>query len=134
MSGAWSARRDAAFWVALALYAANGWLLKPVVGGAFFHGSFNDLLLIPAALPLVLEVQSQLGWRERGRPPQIQETVFHLVVWGVFCEWLGPWWLGRGTSDVMDVACYAAGAVPAQWWWSRWESDRVEETSKAARA
>ena len=37
---------------ACALYALNRFLIKPYVGPGFFHSHFNDVLLIPAALPL----------------------------------------------------------------------------------
>jgi hypothetical protein len=120
--------------MALGLYAANSWVLKPGSGGTFFRGSFNDLLLIPAALPLVLEAQIRLGLRRAGRPPQCWETVFHLVIWGACFEWLGPWWFHRGTADVMDLVWYTAGALPSQWWWTSWERTRMEETPNAIQA
>jgi hypothetical protein len=120
MNGRWSVWRDPVFPGALVAYAANRWVVAPRMGSAFLEGHFNDLLLVPAALPLVLQAQGWLGWRPAGRPPQPGETVFHLVVWSVVCEGIGPRWLGRGTPDGWDVVCYAAGAALVQWWWRRW--------------
>ena len=43
--------RDPLFLVAFAAYALNRWVLKPHTHSVFIHGYFNDLWLIPAALP-----------------------------------------------------------------------------------
>lgn len=124
MTAGWSAWRDAVCWGAVAAYAVNRWIVEPRVVSAFFDGHFNDLLLIPAALPWVIQAQSWLGWRPEWLPPRPGETIFHLVVWAMVCEVVGPRWLGRGTPDGWDVACYAAGAVLAQWWWCRrWRAE-----------
>ena len=55
--------RDRLFLVAVAAYGINRWGLKPRLPSPFLHGHFNDLLLIPAALPVVLWVQRRLGLR-----------------------------------------------------------------------
>ncbi|MBI3192139.1 MAG: hypothetical protein HYZ36_05680, partial [Pedosphaera parvula] len=38
------------------LYGINRWFLKPTGVSGFMHDYFNDMLLIPAALPVVLAV------------------------------------------------------------------------------
>jgi hypothetical protein len=121
MNGRWAVWRDAAFWVALGLYAGNRWLVKPRVDAVFFQSYFNDLLLVPVVLPLVLQLHVWLGWRPAGVAPRVGETVFHCVVWSWACEWAGPFWLNMGTADGWDVACYAVGAVVSQGWW-HWRS------------
>jgi hypothetical protein len=131
MTTPWSAGRDAICWGALVAYTVNRWVVEPRVVSAFIDGHFNDLLLIPAALPWVLQAQSWLGWRPERLPPQPGETLLHLVVWGVVCEGIGPRWLGRGTADGWDVVCYAAGAALAQWWWCRWWAAGVSWISNA---
>ncbi|HTA30608.1 MAG TPA: hypothetical protein VK731_08975, partial [Candidatus Cybelea sp.] len=45
---------DLLFLVCCALYASNRWLIKPHCHLAFFHNWFNDVLLIPCALPPLL--------------------------------------------------------------------------------
>ena len=111
--------RDRLFLVALAGYALNRWLLKPLLPSPFLRGHFADLLLIPAALPVVLWLQRVVGLREHDRAPSWAEMVFHLAVWSLICEFIGPHWLHHGTADVWDVAAYAAGGVVACLWWNR---------------
>lgn len=111
--------RDRLFLAATGAYALNRWILKPRVDSAFLRGHFNDLLLIPAALPVMLWVQRKLGLRTHDEPPRWSEALLHLVVWSLICEWLGPNYLGVGTSDRWDVAAYAAGGIMACLWWNR---------------
>ena len=56
--------------VACALYVLNRFWLRSDVGGPFLAGYFNDLLLIPAALPGVLWLQRRLGVRPTDGWPQ----------------------------------------------------------------
>jgi hypothetical protein len=111
--------RDWLFLVAVAGYALNRWLLKPLLPSPFLHGHFNDLLLMPAALPVVLWVQRLVGLREDDLAPSWTEMVFHLAVWSVICEFIGPFWLHHGTADLWDVAAYAVGGIAACLWWNR---------------
>ena len=110
--------RDPLSLAAMGLYALNRWVLKPAGSGGFWHNHFNDLLLIPAALPLVLWIQRRLGLRNHDRPPTTAEIALHLVVWTVVCEIAGPRLSSHGTADPRDAAAYAAGAVFAWGWWS----------------
>ena len=105
---------------ACTLYAANRWLVKPHVVSPFLRGHFNDLLLIPCALPPVLWLQRRLGLRTHDDYPTAMEIAGHLAVWALIAEWLGPRWMHRGTSDVWDVAAYTLGAVGALVAW-RWK-------------
>ncbi len=101
----------------LSLYALNRWVLKLVVVSSFLGGQFNDVLLIPAALPLVLWVQRGLRIRKHDLPPSWGEIGLHFLVWSIVCEGIGPWWFHRGTSDLLDVIAYAMGATAAGFWW-----------------
>ena len=112
--------RDPLFLVATMSYALNRWLLKPLLPWPFLHGHFADLLLIPAALPVVLGMQRLFGLREHDLAPSWAEMGFHLVVWSLICEVIGPFWLHHGTADVWDVAAYAIGGVVAGLWWNRY--------------
>lgn len=102
---------------ACALYAANRLLVKPHAASPFLHGHFNDLLLIPCALPLVLWLQRCLGLRTHDAPPTPAEVALHLAVWTLFAEVLGPLCLRHGTGDAWDVVAYAFGAALAFAWW-----------------
>jgi len=111
--------RDRLFLLAVAAYALNRWGLKPLLPSPFLHGQFNDLLLIPAAPPLVLGLQRVLGLRQNDQPPSWTEMGMHLAVWSVICEFVGPFLLQRGAADPWDVVAYAAGGVAAYLWWNR---------------
>jgi len=104
---------------AIAAYGLNRWFFKPMLGLPFLHDHFDDLLLIPAALPLVLWLQRCLGLRLHNHPPSGREVMLHLVVWSVICEFIGPRFLGRGTADIMDVLVYAVGGLGAWFYWNR---------------
>jgi hypothetical protein len=111
--------RDPLFLVAAIGYALNRWLLKPLLPSPFLHGHFADLLLIPAALPVVLWMQRLAGLRKHDLMPSWAEMGLHLAVWSLICEFIGPHWLHHGTADVWDVVAYAAGGVVACFWWNR---------------
>jgi hypothetical protein len=111
--------RDRLFLAAVTAYVLNRWLLQPLLPSPFLHGQFNDLLLIPAALPPVLWLQRFVGLRDHDLVPSRAEMVFHLAVWSVIGEFIGPHWLHRGTADVWDVVAYAVGGVAACLWWNR---------------
>ncbi len=111
--------KDPLFVLAVAVYSVNRWMLKPVVSSAFLHGHFNDLFLIPAALPPQLWIQSRLRLRPIQFPPGWGEMLFHLAVWSVICEGIGPLWMHRGTADPWDVVAYAIGGVASCLWWRR---------------
>lgn len=109
--------RDPLFLLAIGSYLLNcGWLRSRANGG-FLHNQFNDLLLIPAALPVVLWVQRLTGLRRHDAPPSWLEMAFHVGVWSVVCEFAGPWWLHAGTADPWDVGAYLAGGLVACVWW-----------------
>ncbi len=111
--------RDRLFLASATAYAVNRWILTPRLASPFLRNHFNDLLLIPAALPLVLWVQRRLGLRRNDGPPLWAEMGLHLVVWSVICEWVGPFWLCLGTGDPWDVVAYSFGGVAACLWWNR---------------
>lgn len=102
---------------ACALYVLNRWWLSRYVGGPFLQGYFNDLLLIPAALPFVLWFQRRLGWRAHDEQPKWREIALHLLVWSVTAEALGPKLIAHATGDWRDVVAYASGAVVAGCYW-----------------
>ena len=114
--------RDPICLAACAAYGANRWLLKPFLAmGPFMRGHFNDLFLIPAALPFVLWLQRRLGLRTHDAPPTGGEIALHLAVWAFIAEGAGPWLTHRGTADWRDVAAYSAGAAACYVFWRRRE-------------
>lgn len=111
--------RDRTCWVACALYATNRWAVPAAVKNVFLRGYFNDCLLIPAALPLMLLLERWLGLRGVDTAPRWPEVLFHLVIWSVAAEVVGPHLFPHAQGDVFDVAAYAAGAIVALLVWTR---------------
>lgn len=110
--------RDPLCLVAIGLYGLNRWGLKPHLESVFLHDHFNDVLLIPAALPLVLWVQRKLGWRNHDLAPDAGEIALHLIVWSLIAEVAGPYLFDHATGDWRDMAAYTFGAVVAGLWWN----------------
>jgi len=110
---------NAPFLTGCSAYAINRCLIKPHTHLSFFHSHFNDLWLIPCALPPILWLHRQLGLRTHDKVPQLSEILFHLVFWSVLLEWIGPKFVPHTTGDPLDAAAYAAGAVVAGPWWHR---------------
>lgn len=111
--------RDWVCCVACVLYAVNRWGVPSGAKNVFFRDHFNDLLFIPAALPLMLWVERRFGLRETDAPPGWGEVSLHLVVWSVAAEVVGPWLFAHATADVWDVVAYAVGAAVAALIWQR---------------
>ena len=88
-------------------------MLSPHVHSVFLHSWFNDLFLIPCALPPILLLHRQLGLRSHDRPPTAGEIFGHWLGWSVLFEWVGPHFIHRATGDPWDVVAYAAGAMLA---------------------
>jgi hypothetical protein len=110
---------DGLFLVVCSLYALNRWLLKPWVHSSFLQDHFNDLLLIPCAMPPMLLMQRWLRLRLHNQPPTAGEIVLYLVVWSILFEVIGPHIMPWAVGDVWDVAAYVAGGVLAGFWWNR---------------
>lgn len=110
---------DPLFLLACAAYSINRWIVKPHTNSTFFHGTFNDLLLIPAALPVVLMIQRLLGWRSSDQPPTAGEIFGHWLVWSIVCEGIAPLLWSRPVGDFRDVMAYGIGAFLAGLWWNR---------------
>jgi hypothetical protein len=105
------------------LYALNRWVVKPHTTVEFFHFHFNDLWLIPCALPPLLWLHRKLGLRSHDRFPTLTEVLLHLVIWCVICEGIGPRWMPGTSGDFRDVIAYATGAIFAIIGW-RWQEQR----------
>jgi hypothetical protein len=109
--------RDRLFLFSSSLYALNSWILKPRIHSFFLRNYFNDLLLIPCALPVLLLIQRRVGLRGHNRKPEWNEIFLNLFVWSIVCEWIGPRIFREATGDPFDVAAYAVGALVAGCWW-----------------
>lgn len=115
--------RDRLFLSGVALYALNRWALKPSLPAdeVFFRGHFNDLLVIPCALPPMLLLHRLLGLRRTDEPPRAGEVALHLAVWSIFFEVLAPLAVSSARADAWDVVAYCAGGLAAWAAWNRRE-------------
>jgi hypothetical protein len=111
--------RDRLFLLACSLYAINRWAVKPHVHSPFLRGHFNDLLLIPCALPPLLLMERWLKLRKHDLPPTPAEILRTWFVWSILFEVIGPHIMRWTTGDPWDIAAYAAGAILAGVWWQR---------------
>jgi len=111
--------RDPLFLTGCAAYAVNSWLIRPHMQAGFSQMHFNDLWLIPCALPPVLWLHRKFGLRSHDQVPQFLEVVLHLIFWSVLFEWIGPLFLRRAVGDPMDVVVYTLGALLSMLWWHR---------------
>jgi hypothetical protein len=109
--------RDPLFLVSCAFYTLNRWVLKPHIPSAFLRGQFNDLLLIPCALPPFLLLQRWLRLRAHDQPPAAREILFPLFIWTILFEWIGPRFVSGTTADPLDALAYGFGAIIAFAWW-----------------
>jgi hypothetical protein len=109
--------RDPVCVLACALYVVNRWFVPGDLKGRFLDNHFNDLLLIPAALPLYLWLLRRLGLRSSDAVPGWDEILVNLVIWTVAAEILAPIVWEWATGDLLDALAYLAGAVIAGLWW-----------------
>lgn len=110
--------KDGLFLVCCLAYGMNRWVIKPHWQEPFLNGYFNDLLLIPCALPPLLWLHRRLKLRAHDEMPLPSEILLHLVVWCIICEWIGPHFVSRSIADPWDVVAYGAGALLAFLWWN----------------
>jgi hypothetical protein len=112
--------RDPLFLLGLGAYLLNRLAIKPYLHSysPFFHGHFDDCLLVPVVLPVFLFVYRFLGLRPDDAPPRFWEMAWHVLVWSVFFKWFGPVVLHHSVADRVDVACYAGGGAVAWLLWN----------------
>jgi hypothetical protein len=111
--------RDRLFQVCCLLYACNRWILKPRFHSPFLHNHFNDLLLIPCALPPLLLMQRWLKLRTHDQLPTPGEIALYLAVWSILFEAIGPHIMPWTVGDPWDAAAYVVGGIAAGLWWHR---------------
>lgn len=108
---------DPVFLAALVLFSINELVLKQFFNHSFLHHHFNDLLLIPCALPILLRLHALLGLREQHLAPTGSEVAGHLAVWCVLFEIAGPHIASHATGDWRDILVYCLGGFVA---WLIW--------------
>ncbi|HWC59814.1 MAG TPA: hypothetical protein VHC44_08980 [Verrucomicrobiae bacterium] len=110
---------DGLFLVSCSLYALNRWGIRPHTHNAFLRFHFNDMLLMPCALPPLLWMQRKLKLRTTDAPPTWGELTLYTTFWSILFEVIGPHLLRRATGDPWDVVVYFIGGLGAGLWWNR---------------
>lgn len=111
--------KDGLFLGACLAYLLNRFLIKPWCSDEFLHSHFNDVLLLPCALPLMLWLHRRLGLRRHDSIPAWTEILFHALIWSALFEWFGPMLSAHATGDWRDIVCYLAGGLGARFYWER---------------
>jgi lipid-A-disaccharide synthase-like uncharacterized protein len=97
-------------------------VLKPYVPNTFSQNYFNDLILIPFWVPIMLFGVRCL--RLRGdEPPKLHEVLIPLVMWSLLFEAVLPelaFFKGLSIADPVDVVCYVCGSLLAVVFWRAW--------------
>jgi hypothetical protein len=117
---------DGLFLLSCALYALNRWGIKPHTHNEFMRFHFNDMLLIPAALPVLLLMQRWLQLRTTDAPPTWGEIALYTTFWSIVFEIVGPHLMRQATGDPWDVVVYYVGGIGAGLWWNRHEMFRLQ--------
>ena len=119
-NGAFPFWRDPVCVSSWALYALNRAVLAPHFATQipFLRAHFNDSLLIPAALPVLIWARGVLNLRNENGPPTWREIAFWLLIWSLIFEFLGPKWIGHSVGDWRDVLAYVLGALVAGAIWN----------------
>jgi hypothetical protein len=112
--------RDPLFLGASLLYGLNRLFLKPRFGHLlpFLHNHWNDCLLVPTALPVLLWIFRKTSLRKRDAPPTWREITEWTLLWSILFEGVFPRFFHLGTADWRDALCYAAGAAAAGALWN----------------
>jgi hypothetical protein len=122
---------DGLFLISCSLYALNRWGIKPHTHNGFLRFHFNDLLLMPCALPVLLWLQRIMNLRTIDGPPTWNELALYTVFWSILFEVIGPHLIRRTTGDPWDAVVYFIGGIGAGLWWnrhklfSRWMADEL---------
>lgn len=95
------------------VYTINRFLIKPIAPHYWhwIHNWFQDFLLVPSLLPLILWGLRKLDLRTHDRVPTWPEILLHTSWWSFFFEFFGPRVLHKGTADIGDVIAYFTGGI-----------------------
>ena len=94
------------------LYLVNRFCLKVFFNQtSFITNYFNDLLLTPVLLPIILTVGIIFKQRYWVFKPSLAEILFWVIIFSIFFEVITPCFNPRSTGDYMDAICYLSGGL-----------------------
>ncbi len=112
---------DPLFLISSTLYILNNLLFLPLScwDHKFINFYFNDVLLVPVILPIILFFSRIFKLREKYSPPKLIEIAIPLVIWSIAFELIGPYFFKKGTADPLDVLAYCIGGLLCWIIWNR---------------
>ena len=112
---------DPLFLFSLTLYTINkSSFLRPEFWSCKFCNYYlNDLLLVPVLVPIILFFSRPFKFRKDYSPPMFLEIIVPLAIWSIAFELIGPFYFGKGTSDLVDVFAYCLGGLTSWIIWNR---------------
>ena len=108
---------DPLFLSCCALYLLNRFYLRTALDTPFLANHFNDLLLVPCAIPVLLWFYKLIGLRPTDEMPRAAEILPALLIWSLLFEFAGPHLVHGAVGDGRDVAVYWLGGIAA---WCCW--------------
>ncbi len=113
------------FWIiAITCYALHKCWQAVYPDSGWMDHYWNDLWMLPCALPLILSVYGLLGLRELAIRPSGAEILWHGVLWGLMAEFVGPLCFKHAVGDPWDLVAYAVGGFVLFYRWHRVELKR----------
>ncbi len=103
--------RDPMWMVAMACYASHRCWQWYFPGAGWMDSYWNDFLMLPCALPLILWLYGLLGLRDDSIKPLGIEILGHGILWGLMAEMVGPLVFDHSVGDPWDLVAYAAGGL-----------------------
>ena len=119
------------FWgISIACYIIHRFwqVLSPDSGWMDRH--WNDLWMLPCALPLILSLYGALGMRAHALRVTGGEILWHGLLWGFMAEFIGPLLFDHAVSDLWDLLAYALGGFLM---FFRWHCTELRFSSIALR-
>ncbi|MDC0267910.1 hypothetical protein OAK97_01240 [bacterium] len=103
-------RRLDPFWL-VSLFFYTGHRLWQYISPAsgWMSSYWNDIWMLPCALPPVLCLYERLGLRRVDLQLSLPEILWHGLLWGMMAEWLGPMFFQHVTGDPWDLLAYGVG-------------------------
>jgi hypothetical protein len=115
---------DPVFVVSIICYSINKLLLisHRSFESSFMNNYFNDIFVVPCLLPILIYCIARMKLRNKYSGPLIIEIFLFVSVISLMCEIFGPYFLGKGVYDPIDIFAYLLGGMIS---WFIWRYGKV---------
>lgn len=113
--------RDPVFVVSVSLYLITKFIIleNGIFKPGFIASYFNDFLLVPVVLPILLFFCKKLNLRLVDIPPTFLELIIPLLIWSALFEFIFPYFIPKGTADLLDILFYFLGGFLSWMIWNK---------------